>query len=69
MPEEFNKSFKYWKTQEVEEAFGIRPSNDRSRLDAWLSAKCEISEEDKKWLSELQKHLCFRVDFWNYIVF
>ena len=65
MVAEFNKSFKYWKTQEVEEAFGIRPAKDKSRLEAWLSVKCDISVEEKKQLAKLQKHLLSKVEFWN----
>lgn len=63
--DEFNKDFKYWKTQEVEEVFGIEPAKDNSRLEEWLKATCPISEEEKKQLEVLQQRLISRVKYWN----
>lgn len=63
--EEYNKSFKHWKTQEVEEVFGIEPAKDNSRLENWLKATCPISEEEKRQLEVLQKRLLSRVSYWN----
>ncbi|MEZ4884969.1 MAG: hypothetical protein R3E32_09605 [Chitinophagales bacterium] len=63
--EAYNKSFKYWKTQEVEDVFGIAPTENKTRLNNWLTAKCEVTEEEKKRLLELQEHLLSKVEFWN----
>ncbi len=63
--EEYNKSFKFWKTQEVEEVFGIAPTSNKTRLNNWLTAKCIVTEEEKKRLLELQAHLLEKVEFWN----
>jgi len=63
--EEYNKSFKYWKTQEVEDVFGIYPAKDNSRLEEWLKAACPISENEEKQLEVLQKRLISRVKYWN----
>ncbi len=63
--EEYNKPFKFWKTQEVEDVFGISPTENKTRLNNWLSAKRKITEEEKKRLLELQKHLLSKVEFWN----
>lgn len=63
--EKYNKDFKFWKTQEVEDVFGISPTENKTRLNNWLSAKCEITEEEKKRLLEIQKHLLAKVEFWN----
>lgn len=63
--EEYNKSFKYWKTQEVEEVFGIEPATDTSRLDAWLKATCVIEKEEQAQLDYLRNRLIDKVPYWN----
>lgn len=63
--EEYNKPFKYWKTQEVEDVFGIEPGKDNTRLDEWLKADCPVSDEEKKELQSLQAHLTAKVKYWN----
>ena len=63
--ENYKKSFKYWKTQEVEDFFGIQPSKDKSFLEDWLSSKCILTEDEKSDLEELKEHLISKVKYWN----
>lgn len=63
--EEYRKSFEYWKTQEVEEVFGIEPVEDDSLLTDWLNATCEITPNEQKQLSFLKNRLIKKVAYWN----
>lgn len=59
------KLFKYWKTQEVEDTFGIAPATDNSLLEDWLSADCEITEREREELEDLKANLIKKVKYWN----
>ncbi|MGB0929813.1 MAG: hypothetical protein ACPGVB_03500 [Chitinophagales bacterium] len=59
------KSFKHWKTQEVEEFFGIEEVSEHPLLEKWLTAQYEISEDERNDLKELQLQLKKSVHFWN----
>lgn len=59
------QSFKYWKTQEVEDIFGIAPAEDDAELQAWLNTSCEISAVEKQRLAELQQELREKAAYWN----
>ena len=59
------KSFKFWKTQEVEETFGIEQVQEMEALNNWLQAKCEISEREKGTIESLRKELKLNATFWN----
>ncbi|MEM0993170.1 MAG: hypothetical protein AAGI49_09045, partial [Bacteroidota bacterium] len=61
----YNKSFKYWKTQEVEEVFGIAPAKDKSKMEDWENATFEHTEAEQKELISLQNHLIAKVKYWN----
>lgn len=61
----YNKSFKYWKTQEVEKVFGVKRAKDKTQLLAWESADYDISEHEKAELLYLQKDLIDQVEYWN----
>lgn len=63
--EEYKKSFKYWKTQEVEEVFGIEPEEDSDLMNNWLAAEWAITPDERKQLDFLQKRLTDKVAFWN----
>lgn len=63
--EEYNKSFKYWKTQEVEDVFGIQPAKDKTQMEQWESADCAISKREKETIITLQNHLISKVKYWN----
>lgn len=63
--EEYRKSFKYWKTQEVEEVFGVEPIEEGELLVNWLNTPCEISEEEQKQLDFLKNRLIKKVSYWN----
>ncbi|MEM8524374.1 MAG: hypothetical protein AAGG68_07010 [Bacteroidota bacterium] len=63
--QEYNKSFKYWKTQEVEEVFGIAPAKNKTRMEDWENVPQEYSEEERKELMSLQEHLIAKVKYWN----
>lgn len=51
--------------QEVEEVFGIREVEEHPLLSDWLTADCEISEEEKSRLEELKIMLRENVNLWN----
>lgn len=63
--EEYRKSFKYWKTQEVEEVFGIEPFDEEPLLKDWLNASCVISTDEQKQLDFLKNRLIKKVSYWN----
>lgn len=65
MKETKYQSFKYWKTQEVEDTFGIEAVEDSKELEDWLSASCEISANEKRQLTVLQKELKEKAAYWN----
>jgi hypothetical protein len=60
-----NESFKYWLTQEVEEVFGIAPSQDTRLLEDWLAADCELTEREREELNALKNELIQKVKYWN----
>lgn len=59
------KSFEKWKTQEVEDTFGIKPSDNIPELDNWLQANYTPTDFDKECLIRLQKQLIGFVDYYN----
>lgn len=60
-----NKLFKYWKTQEVEDTFGLYPAKDTSLMEDWLSATYDLSDYERNELDGLRKHLTQKVKYWN----
>ncbi|MEM0994017.1 MAG: hypothetical protein AAGI49_13345, partial [Bacteroidota bacterium] len=54
-----------WKTQEVEEVFGIAPAKDKSKMEDWENATFEHTEAEQKELISLQNHLIAKVKYWN----
>lgn len=60
-----HKLFKYWRTQEVEDTFGITPATDISLLEDWLSADCEITDKEREKLEDLKADLIKKVKYWN----
>ena len=63
--EEYKKSFKYWKTQEVEKVFGVKRSKDKSQLIEWENADFEITEREREDILSLQADLAENVEYWN----
>ncbi|MEM1121952.1 MAG: hypothetical protein AAGJ18_15985 [Bacteroidota bacterium] len=63
--EEYKKSFKYWKTQEVEEVFGIRPAKNKGLMKVWECVDCAISKKEKESIISLQTDLIAKVKYWN----
>ena len=59
------KSFRHWKTQEVDEAFGLVESTTLPLLDKWLIAKYDFSTREKETLEQLRKDLKINVKYWN----
>lgn len=59
------KSFQYWKTQEVEEVFGINLGKDETSLKNWLNDQCKILPDEMKQLDYLKHRLIDKVAFWN----
>lgn len=59
------KSFRYWKTQEIEDTFGISEVKNSQVLAKWLNTKCEITAAEKRRLEQLRVRLEERVTYWN----
>jgi hypothetical protein len=59
------KSFEKWKTQEVEDTFGVRLNNMLPALPILLQADFEISEQEKKQMDSLRAFMAQFVNFWN----
>lgn len=59
------QSFKYWKTQEVEETFGIQLWKKAPPLSAWLESRFDLSSDEERVLMYLQDRLRDKVQFWN----
>lgn len=60
------QSFKYWKRQQVEDAFGVERVDRLTLMDEWFNTKeIEITEEEKKSISRLQKLLSIYALDWN----
>ena len=55
----------YNQTQEVKQTFGLEEVEKLPKLEEWLSAKHEVSEEEKKQVQLLQKRLKKFVDYWK----
>lgn len=63
--EQYKKSFKYWKTQEVEKVFGVKRAKDKTPLIEWENADCSISEREREEIISLQTDLIEKVEYWN----
>ncbi|TAE15305.1 MAG: hypothetical protein EAZ95_08900 [Bacteroidetes bacterium] len=59
------KSFEKWKTQEVEETFGIKQNNALPSLATILGANFDISGQEKVQMDKLRTFLDKFVNFWN----
>jgi hypothetical protein len=59
------KSFENWNAEELELTYGIREVENHPFLDAWLSAKFEMTERQRDTLNDLQYVLKKNVDAWN----
>jgi hypothetical protein len=59
------KPFEKWKTQEVEDTFGIRQKETLPEMQAWLNTDFKIDAAEEKTLQKLQDLLRKFVDFWN----
>lgn len=59
------KSFEKWKTQEVEDTFGIRQNNELAALDILLKADFAIDAQEKKQMNTLRSFMEQFVNFWN----
>lgn len=59
------KSFEKWKTQEVEETFGIKQNNALPSLKTILEANFDINTEEKLQMEKLRTFLDKFVNFWN----
>ena len=59
------KSFKNWKAQQVEKAFGIQRTWVSDVLDRWLKNDLELSEREHHELRDLQQLAYYNIDAWN----
>ena len=59
------KSFEKWKTQEVEETFGIKQTDNLQGLEVLLQADFEINPQEQTQMENLRAFLSKFVDFWN----
>jgi hypothetical protein len=60
-----SKSFKFWKTQELHNTFGIARTNAMSAFTTWLAAELPISTKEKERLEELRIKAGLNIDYWN----
>ncbi len=59
------KPFEKWKTQEVENTFGISPDYNSPTLFSWLQANYPISDRKKEALIEAKDKLLKYISFYN----
>jgi hypothetical protein len=59
------KSFEKWKTQEVEDTFGIHLNKNMAELNDWLKANYSISTFNQELLLSVQNQLVDFVDYYN----
>ena len=65
MKDEKLKSFKYWKTHELQEHFGIQKIKKSKELADWLAVSSEVTPAEKAELDKLQEPLIEMVQYWN----
>lgn len=59
-------SFKYWKRQELEEAFGIEQKKQLALLEQWLTTKLpSLTTQERQRLAYLKQRLADNVLDWN----
>jgi len=63
--EQVNQSFKNWKAQEVEKAFGIKRTKKSVLLDRWLDARPSSTERQWDEVERLRQSAEDNVDAWN----
>ncbi|MCU0341529.1 MAG: hypothetical protein MUE30_16760 [Spirosomaceae bacterium] len=59
------RSFENWRTQELEETFGIKRIFDSPLLTTWLNATYDFSEREIEDINDLAWDLFRRVEYWN----
>lgn len=59
------KSFEKWKTQEVEDTFGIKQTDNLQGLDKLLQADFQITSQEQTQIENLRTFLVKFVNFWN----
>jgi hypothetical protein len=59
------KSFKYWETQDLHEQFNLVKLVSTEKLNNWLSAQNDISEEEKVQIEVLKNKLINNANYWN----
>jgi hypothetical protein len=59
------KSFEKWKTQEVEDTFGIKQVDNLEELEVLLQADFEINAQEQTQMESLRTFLAKFVNFWN----
>lgn len=60
------KSFKYWKRQEVQKAFGLKRVKTMALMDDWLNVDIQIlTHEEKEYIEGLRRDLKKHLIRWN----
>jgi hypothetical protein len=59
------KSFKYWETQDLHEQFNLVKLESTEKLNSWLSAHNDISEEENVQIEVLKNKLIKNANYWN----
>lgn len=59
------KSFKYWETQDLHEQFNLVKSESTEKLNNWLSAQNDISDEERIQIEILKDKLIKNANYWN----
>jgi hypothetical protein len=59
------KSFEQWDIDDVESTFGIRPTDDLPALEQWMTAKQDVTEQERASVLHLQANILHKIDSWN----
>jgi hypothetical protein len=59
------KTFEQWDIDDVERTFGIRRTDALSALEQWMTAKQDITEQERASVLHLQANILHKIDSWN----
>jgi hypothetical protein len=59
------KSFEQWDIDDVERTFGIHRTDALPALEHWLTAKQDVTEQERASVLHLQANIRHKIDSWN----
>lgn len=59
------KTFEQWDIDDVERTFGIRRTDALPALEQWLTAKQDVTEQERASVLHLQANILHKIDTWN----